>query len=98
MTLQDLCVVALAHNPSLVVHLESGDDAVILEGTAERMTDGSTLKRMNQVYGAKYDFYPLGKTGKGKSRDPIFALRVRVAFSWLERDFANTPTRWVFER
>ncbi len=45
----------------------------------------------------KYKFYPLGKDGKRQSRDPIFALRLRVAFSWLERKFLNTPTKWVFE-
>lgn len=29
----------LAANPSLVIHLESGDDAVILEGAAEEVDD-----------------------------------------------------------
>ncbi len=87
----------LARNPALVVHLESGDDTVILEGTAEPAHDPAILSRFNQAYGAKYKFYPLGKDGKRQSRDPIFALRLRVAFSWLERKFLNTPTKWVFE-
>jgi PPOX class probable F420-dependent enzyme len=88
----------LAHNPSLVVHLESGDDVVILEGTAEAVSDPAILSRFNQAYGAKYKFYPLGKDGKRQSRDPIFALRLRVAFGWLERKFLSTPTRWIFEK
>jgi len=55
----------LARNRSLVVHLESGDDVVILEGTAERVKDRGRLLKINRVYGAKYKIYPLGKSGKG---------------------------------
>src|SRR3712207_802185 len=33
----------LAANPALTVHLESGDDAVILEGVAEPVTDPALL-------------------------------------------------------
>src|SRR5262245_58941979 len=64
----------LARNPSLVVHLEGGDDAVILEGIAKRVTDRSTLLQINRVYGAKYKFYPMGKNGKSKLIGPFFAL------------------------
>jgi len=87
----------LARNPALVVHLESGDDAVILEGIAERVRDAATLARFNQAYGKKYKFFPLGKGGKKKSLDPIYALHVRVAFNWIEKKFLVSPTRWVFE-
>lgn len=86
----------LARNRSLVVHLESGDDVVILEGTAERVKDRGRLLKINRVYGAKYKIYPLGKSGKGKLLGPFFALQVRVAFCWLERNFVKSSTRWVF--
>src|SRR5919199_4432032 len=44
----------LATNPGLVVHLESGDDVVILEGVAEEVVDSSLLAHIGDVYAAKY--------------------------------------------
>jgi general stress protein 26 len=81
----------LAANPEVVVHLESGDDAVILEGAAERVTDAAVLAEFADRYEAKYQFRP-------DTSDPEFAfyrVRPRVAFAWLEADFPNTATRWV---
>lgn len=48
----------LAVNPALTVHLESGDDAVILEGVAEEMTDPALLARFAEAYEAKYRWRP----------------------------------------
>src|SRR3954447_26810544 len=48
----------LEANPALVVHLESGDDVVILEGTAERVTDPSLRGRFADAYDAKYQMRP----------------------------------------
>jgi len=46
----------LAANPALVVHLECGDDAVILEGGAEEVGDTSLLARFADAYEAKDRF------------------------------------------
>ncbi len=43
----------LAANPWLVVHLESGDDVVILEGIAEEESDPTELTRLADAYEAK---------------------------------------------
>jgi len=44
----------LARSPQIVVHLESGDEVVILEGTAERHTEDNTsaalLTRIDDAY------------------------------------------------
>src|SRR5437667_2341575 len=40
----------LTASPELVVHLESGDDVVILEGRAEPVTDQSLLARFAEAY------------------------------------------------
>ena len=79
----------LAANPQLVVHLESGDDAVILEGVAEEVTDAALRTRVGEAYAAKY------AEGTGGDENPLYALRPRVAFAWLERDFPRTATRWL---
>lgn len=81
----------LAADPRLVVHLESGDEAVIFEGTAERPTlDPAVRDRVAAAYGAKYDMKPEQLPGV----DGWYALRPSTAFAWQERDFPNTATRW----
>lgn len=79
----------LAANPGVVVHLESGDEAVILEGEVERVEDQAHLKALDKAYKKKYD---VGMLGPGL----IFHLRIQRAFAWRESDFPQSATRWVF--
>jgi len=87
----------LAANPALVVHLESGDDVVILEGVAEWITEADTAlwQRIADQYAAKYDgFRPDPPSPQG----PFVALRPQIALGWLEKDFVRSATRWRFAR
>jgi hypothetical protein len=77
----------LAANPEVVVHTESGDDVVILEGIAEEITEPSLLARIDDAYEAKYGI----RHGR-----PVWALRPRVAFAWSK--FPEDATRWLFDR
>ncbi len=82
----------LAANPHLVVHLESGDDAVIAEGVAEEVTDASSLARFADAYESKYQFRP-------DTRNPaqvVYVVQPRLAFTWQESDFVESATRWRF--
>lgn len=83
----------LAANPAIAVHLESGDDVVILEGTAVKISDRAQLDPADAAYRAKYDV-PLAE-------DPdsalVYGVRPRVAFAWRERDFPGGATRWQFD-
>ena len=81
----------LGANPAVVVHLESGDEVVIIEGTVEAVDDPTLLARMADVYEAKYQFRP-DATGDAI----VYRLRPRVAFAWRERDFPSSATRWSF--
>jgi hypothetical protein len=72
-------------NPAIVVHLESGDEVVIIEGDAEEITDPDLQKRIDEAYVQKYKM-PHGT--------PVFALRPRKAFGWTE--YPTTVTRWTF--
>jgi hypothetical protein len=83
----------LAANPAVVVHLESGDDCVIIEGVAERGFPNDLAGPLNDAYRAKYG---LGITEADEDA-PIFCVRPRVAFAWLETDFPNTATRWRWQ-
>ncbi|MFZ2360231.1 MAG: pyridoxamine 5'-phosphate oxidase family protein [Anaerolineae bacterium] len=85
----------LAANPALVVHLESGDEVVILEGEAQWLTDvdPSLWQRIADHYAAKYPgFRPDPPSPQG----PFVALRPKIAFGWLEQDFVRSATRWSF--
>jgi hypothetical protein len=82
----------LAAEPHVVVHLESGDEAVILEGIAEEAAAPQLLAQFADAYEAKYQFRP----DVNDARNVTFAVRPRVAFAWLERDFPGGATRWHF--
>ncbi len=82
----------LAANPGLVVHLESGDDAVVLEGVAEEVSDLAIFSRCADTYEAKYQW----RLKPDKPGVVVYALRPRVAFAWLERSFTQSASRWVF--
>ena len=86
----------LAANPARVVHLDSGEDVVVLEGVAEEITEPSLVGRINDLYGPTYQW--------DERMSSFYALRPRVAFAWLcrgggpasESDFKGSATRWRF--
>lgn len=63
-------------NPEVVVHLESGDECVILEGAVEEESDPGLRRRAGEAYAAKYGFAALGGAKDGP---PVYVLRPRVA-------------------
>ncbi|MGH2996297.1 MAG: pyridoxamine 5'-phosphate oxidase family protein [Gaiellaceae bacterium] len=79
----------LARDPRVVVHLESGDDVVILEGEVE---DTGIDERVADAYESKYDWRP------EPADSGWYRLRPSVAYAWLERDYPRTATRFTFER
>jgi nitroimidazol reductase NimA-like FMN-containing flavoprotein (pyridoxamine 5'-phosphate oxidase superfamily) len=73
-------------DPRIVVHLESGDEVVILHGDAEVVeVDDSVL----DAYETKYGYRPPGPR--------LFGLRPRRALAWLEADYPKTATRFDFD-
>jgi general stress protein 26 len=82
----------LAANPAIVVHLESGDETVILEGLAEPVLDEALERRVDEVYGPKYSFTP---DSSGES-DPWFAVRPKRAYAWTESTYPRSATQFDF--
>lgn len=83
----------IAIHPALSVHLESGDDVVVLEGAPREAVGADLLARYADAYDAKYAFRP-------DPSDPAtvtYAFRPSVAFTWLETDYPNSATRWSFD-
>ena len=79
----------LARDPRVVVHLESGNEVVIVEGEAEELPLDD---RLADAYGAKYQYRPT----PGNPEGLWLRVRPRVAYSWLESDYPRTATRFSF--
>ena len=77
----------LSENPAIVVHLESGDDVIIVEGNVTVVTDEATLDGLDTLYKAKYQVDLM-------KEEPVFAVRPQTAYAWLEKDFGGSATRW----
>ncbi len=88
----------LALNPAVAVHLESGDEAVILEGEAREVgkPDRALAERLAAGFTAKYaaTTYNYRPSPEQWDRGGLWAMRPRTAFGWSE--FPTTVTRWRF--
>ena len=84
--------VNLAENPIAVVHLESGDEVVIVEGPVQEVSARKELDRLAAAYGEKY-------TLEITFEDPgsvVYALQPERAFAWREQDYPESATRFTF--
>jgi nitroimidazol reductase NimA-like FMN-containing flavoprotein (pyridoxamine 5'-phosphate oxidase superfamily) len=86
----------LARNPAISIHLESGDDVVILEGTATEVdpSDKSTFKKLDAASRVKYKMPMAAPPG---SDSVVYRVSPRMVLAWTEKDFPNNATRWQFE-
>jgi hypothetical protein len=81
----------LATNPALSVHLDNGDDVVILEGVVEELsTDPELGSRIVAAWNRKYGRLHPDPTGSG-----ILRLRPRAARAWSNESLED-GTRWSF--
>ena len=87
----------LAVDPRLVVHLESGDDVVIVHGTAEDLGHPAQVPDVVTALAAKY-------TSQADQRylpdadpdfDVIYAVRPRSAMMWRLADYEASQRRWT---
>lgn len=87
----------IAAIPNIVIGTEDADEAIILEGTAEEITDRSVWKQLAKIYNAKYggDVEPVLMASDGC----IFRVQPQVAFAQDEHaeNFADAVTRWHFD-
>jgi hypothetical protein len=84
--------VNLARDSRVVVSVEAGDDAVIVEGARTRELDGSRRDAYCDAYEAKYGYDMREMT------DPLHVVEPRVVFGFTASDdrFTTTATRWTF--
>ncbi len=80
----------LDRDPRVVIHLESGDEAVILEGEVERI---EPTEEIAAAFEPKYDWKPDLASTEGER---WYRLRPTLAQAWLETDYPKTATRFDF--
>jgi len=83
----------LARDPRVTVHLESGDETVIIDGHVEPFTDETRLNRIADAYKTKYDYRPNVPAGEG---EVWYRLVNEKALAWLEADFPTTAARFTW--
>jgi len=86
----------LAANPRLVVHLESGEDVVIVHGTAEDLDTPGQVPDVVTALAAKYtraedrQYLP----DADPDFDVVYAVRPRSAMLWRLADYEASQRRW----
>jgi nitroimidazol reductase NimA-like FMN-containing flavoprotein (pyridoxamine 5'-phosphate oxidase superfamily) len=80
----------LAANPACTITNDDGKEAVIIEGTAKEVTEAAELERMAAAYVKKYKMDPRSM------KEPIFVVRPRTVFGFIEKTFPKSATRWKF--
>jgi len=84
----------IARNPHVAVHLESGDDVVILEGVAEEVIPDSDLaQQLAAAMGSKYEGYQ--PEPEQWAEGGLYRITPKVVFAWTQ--FPTDATRWTFE-
>ena len=78
----------LAANPSCTVANDDGEEAVIIEGKASVVEDPAMLERIASAYKKKYKMDPRSMG------EPIFKVQPAKVFSFIEKSFPNSATRW----
>jgi len=86
----------LMANPSISAHLSSEAEAIILEVTAEYVTDPSHSLAAPSAAASKAK-YPQYSSGTEAPFRPFWALRPTTAFAWTLEGFPRGATRWRFE-
>lgn len=81
----------LAKNANCIVGTQNAAEAVILEGTAELITDPSIGKKLEPASVRKYGM------GGGSGSEPVYRVRPRRVFGFIEKSFPKTATRWIFD-
>jgi len=78
----------LAANSACTVANDNGKEAVIVEGIAEEVKDAAALERIAAAYVKKYKMDPRGMN------EPIFKVRPKTVFGFVEKSFPKSATRW----
>ena len=83
----------LAADPRCTVTTDNPKDPVVVEGSAELVSDRSAIERIAAVMSAKYG----NISADFLAQHALIRVRPRWAFGLDHDDFTGSPTRWTFE-
>lgn len=87
----------IAASPRVLVHLESGEDVLIVRGLAEDLGPPSAVPHVVAALAAKYtrpadrQYLP----GADPDFDVVYAIRAASAAAWQLADYAGSQRRWT---
>jgi PPOX class probable F420-dependent enzyme len=86
----------LAADPRVVVHLESGDDVLIVRGVAEDLGPPAAVPSVIAALAAKYTRPQDGQylPDADPDFDVVYAIRPRSAMAWRLDDYGASQRRW----
>jgi PPOX class probable F420-dependent enzyme len=84
----------LRGNPNCVATTEHADDPVVLEGTAEIVTDAAPIAAFLAASNAKYEV-DYGIDFLDPAVNATVRIRPRRVFALRHDDFTGSPTRWT---
>jgi Pyridoxamine 5'-phosphate oxidase len=85
----------LAADRRCTVTTDDARDPLVIEGTAERLTDAGAIASFVAAMNAKYDA-GMSTGFQDPAVNGTFAVRPIRAFGLSGDDFAGSPTRWTF--
>jgi hypothetical protein len=88
----------LRANPAISVNLSSEREAIILEGTAELISDPDHPLAVASTAAAREKYPQYFTSGVLAEFHPFWALRPRRAYAWSLEGFPERATRWDFEQ
>lgn len=100
-SLQSRKVANLRHDPRCVVTTDDARNPVIVEGSAQIISDRPGIRTFLDALNGKYAATSVDVSYDESFADPDVNATIRVqprtAFALLESDFAGSPTRWTFD-
>jgi len=87
----------IVENPYVVLHLESGDDVVIVEGISKAIQKPAPelAAKVARAYTAKYAALGYAPAPDQWDNGGLFVISVRMALAWTK--FTDDPTKFVFD-
>jgi nitroimidazol reductase NimA-like FMN-containing flavoprotein (pyridoxamine 5'-phosphate oxidase superfamily) len=81
----------LSANPACTITNDDGEEAVVVEGLAKEVKEAGALQRVAAAYKKKYKIDPRS------IGEPIFIVRPKTVFGFIEKSFPKSATRWKLD-
>jgi PPOX class probable F420-dependent enzyme len=85
----------LLRDPRCTITTDRGTEPVVVDGTADRVTDAAPIATYAAGINAKYDV-DIAVDFYDPAHNALFAVTPTTVIGMVEEDFGGSPTRWSF--